>query len=115
MMSKFGEVSRKIRGEESLRTMAKKLEISPAFLSAMEVGRKAVPMNYCQKIKEIYNITEEQEVELFNAICETNDHVDIELAKMNEAQKNVSLVFARRIENADPELLEKLRKALMEE
>ena len=53
MMSKFGEVSRKIRGEESLRTMAKKLEISPAFLSAMEVGRKAVSdhseQDVCQK------------------------------------------------------------------
>ena len=43
------------------------------------------------------------------------DKVDIELSKMNEAQREVSMTFARRIENADPELLEKLRKALTDD
>ena len=49
------------------------------------------------------------------AIIETNQRVDIEIAKMNEAQKEVSIAFARKIENADPELLEKLRKALSDD
>ena len=46
---------------------------------------------------------------------DTNNKVDLELSKMNEAQKEVSMVFARRIENADPELLEKLKKVLEED
>lgn len=53
----------------------------------MEVGRKQIPLEYVEKIKGIYNLTEEQEVELENSIYEANERVPIELAAMNEAQK----------------------------
>ena len=50
-----------------------------------------------KKIKSIYNLTEKQEVELENIIHETNERVPIELEAMNEAQKDISLMFARKI------------------
>lgn len=113
MISAFGKFIRTIRGDESLRTMAKRLEITPAFLSAMEVGRKNIPMSYVDKIAELYNLTDEQKSELFDSIVETNGHVDIEVAKMEEAQKVTTMAFARKIENADPVLVERLRKVLL--
>lgn len=117
MISKFGLYIRKIREQknDSLRQMAIKLGISAAFLSAMEVGRKQIPLEYVEKIKDIYNLTEEQEVELENSIYETNERVPIELAAMNEAQKDVSLMFARKIKTADEDLLRKLKEALLDE
>lgn len=117
MISKFGLYIRKIREQEndSLRQMAIKLGISAAFLSAMEVGRKQIPLEYVEKIKGIYNLTKEQEVELENSIYETNERVPIELAAMNEAQKDVSLMFARKIKTADEDLLRKLKEALLDE
>ena len=117
MISKFGIEMRKFRVEtgESLRIMADRIGVSATFLSAMEVGRKPIPIEYAKKIKEIYNLGEEEYIKLYEAIIETNEHVDIEIDKMNEAQKEVSMVFARKIENADPELVEKLRKVLAEE
>ncbi|HOH62188.1 MAG TPA: hypothetical protein PLN58_04495 [Bacilli bacterium] len=51
-------------------------------------------------------------MELYNAMIETNKHVDIEIEKMNETQKEVFMVFASRIENADFELLEKFKKSI---
>ena len=95
--------------------MAIKLGISAAFLSAIEVGRKPIPVEYADKIKSKYNLTEEQEVELENSIHETNERVQIELAAMNEAQKDISLMFARKIKTADEELLRKLKEALLDE
>lgn len=117
MISKFGKCIRSIREQEndSLRQMAIKLGISAAFLSAMEVGRKPIPVEYIEKMKSIYNLTEEQEVELENSIYETNERVPIELAAMNEAQKDISLMFARKIKTADEELLRKLKEALLDE
>lgn len=116
MTSKFGIVARKIRSKnnESLRKMATRLEISPSFLSAMEVGRKLVPNDYAKKIKDTYNLNDDEYKELYESIIETNKRVDIEIEKMNEAQKEVSMTFARKIENADPDLVEKLRKVLMD-
>ncbi len=117
MISKFGIYLRKIREQEkdSLRQMAIKLDISAAFLSAMEVGRKTIPVEYAEKIRSIYNLTEEQKIELENSIYETNEKVPIELAAMTEAQKDISLLFARKIKTADEELLRKLKEALLDE
>ena len=116
MISAFGKVMRDVRNKagDSLRTCASKLEITPAFLSSMEIGRKSIPTYYPEKIKNLYNLSHDEYISLYNAMIETNKHVDIEIEKMNEAQKEVSMTFARKIENADPELVEKLRKVLME-
>lgn len=117
MISSFGLFMRKVRDKtgDSLRGCAIKLEISAPFLSAMEVGRRPIPNHYLDKIKEVYNLSDEEYIELYNAVIETNKRVDIEIEKMNAAQKEVSMAFARRIESADPDLVEKLRKVLLED
>ena len=117
MISKFGLYIREIREKEndSLRQMAIKLGISATFLSAMEVGRKQIPLEYIEKIKGIYDLTEEQVMQLEDSIYETNERLPIELALMNDAQKDVSLMFARRIKTADENLLRKLKEALLDE
>lgn len=115
MVNAFGKCMRRIRGEESLRTCAKRLEITASFLSAMEVGKRTVPDIYYEKIKELYNLNEEQSKELYESIIYTNQRVDIEITKMNKAQQQTTVMFARKIESANPELVEKLRKVLSEE
>ena len=117
MISSFGLFMKDIRFKngDSLRSCAAKLEITAPFLSAMEVGRRPIPSHYLERIKRVYNLKEDEYIELYNAVVETNKRVDIEIEKMNEAQKEVSMTFARKIENADPELIEKLRKVLLEE
>ena len=113
MISTFGIFIRRIRQDESLRSMAKKLDVTPAFLSAMEVGRKPIPISYCDKITQLYNLDEEQRIELYNSIIDTNRHVDIDVEEMNEAQKETTMIFSRKIKTADPEMVEKLRKVLL--
>ena len=100
--------------EDTLKTLSEKIVISLPYLSGMEVGRKIVTLEVVQKIKEVYSLTEEEYNTLYMAMLDSNNKVDIELSKMNEAQREVSMVFARKIENADPELIEKLRKVLMD-
>ena len=114
MKSEFGLFAFTIRQEtkESLRDMAKNLQITPAFLSAMEVGRKTIPADYVNKISDIYNLDENQKEKLQDAISLSNSKVSLELSKMNEAQKKTSLLFARKIKNADPDLISKLQKVL---
>ena len=115
MISKFGKCIRNIREQEndSLRQMAIKLGISAAFLSAMEVGRKAIPLEYADKIANEYNLDIDEKNRLVDSIYKTNEKVPLELSKMSEAQKNVSLLFARRINNADDDLIKKLQEVLM--
>ncbi len=116
MISSFGKVLKEYRkrNDDTLKTLSEKIGISLPYLSGMEVGRKIVTLEVVQKIKEVYSLTEEEYNTLYMAMLDSNNKVDIELSKMNEAQREVSMVFARKIENADPELIEKLRKVLMD-
>lgn len=116
MISSFGKVLKEYRkrNDDTLKTLSEKIGISLPYLSGMEVGRKIVTLELLEKIKEVYSLTEEEYNTPYMAMLDSNNKVDIELSKMNEAQREVSMVFARKIENADPELIEKLRKVLMD-
>ena len=115
MTSSFGKILKVYRkkNNDTLKTLADKLEISLPYLSSMEIGRRLVTTDVINKIKNIYNLSENEYDELYMAMLDSNNKVDIELSKMNEAQREVSMAFARKIENADPELIENLRKVLM--
>lgn len=116
MISTFGKVLKEYRklNNDTLKTLSEKLDISLPYLSSMEVGRRLVTLDVLLKIKEVYNLNEEQYNNLYMAMLDSNNKVDLELSKMNAAQKEVSMVFARKIENADSELIEKLRKVLID-
>jgi len=114
MISAFGVVMRKIRSttEDSLKTCATKLGIISIFYLLWKYGENQFQHSILKKIKNLYGLDEQGYMELYNAMIETNKHVDIEIEKMNETQKEVFMVFASRIENADFELLEKFKKSI---
>ena len=117
MISKFGQCMREIREKhnESLRQMAIKLGKSAAFLSAMEVGRKTIPLEYVELISNLYDLSYDEKNKLEDSINITNSRVSLELNEMSEAQKDISIMFARKIKNADNNLLERLKEALANE
>lgn len=117
MISSFGKVLKEYRkkNDDTLKTLSEKIGISLPYLSGMEVGRKIVTLEVVEKIRNVYALNEQEYNKLYMAMLDSNNKVDIELSKMNEAQREVSMVFARKIENADPELIEKLRKALSDD
>ncbi|WP_375707368.1 helix-turn-helix domain-containing protein [Bartonella sp. AA1HLJMS] len=58
MVTSFGKILRKLRIDHSERLldMAKKLDISVAFLSSVEIGKKSVPVGLEEKIIELYGL-----------------------------------------------------------
>lgn len=55
-LTDFGKTVRKARldANETLATMAESLDVSPAFLSAMETGRKKIPDEWVEKITTFF-------------------------------------------------------------
>ena len=113
-MTEYGKFIRTIRKErnENLMTMASKLDVSVAFLSALEVGKKQIPSNYAQRIRDIYSLNDDEFKELQESIMLTNKRVLITLDTLNNDQQNVSIAFARQINTASQKTLEELRKIL---
>ncbi len=56
MPTPFGKTLRKLRIDHSERLldMAKKLDVSVAFLSSVEIGKRSVPVGLEEKIIELY-------------------------------------------------------------
>lgn len=56
-LSKFGKVIRELRrnAELTLMAMAADLNTSPAFLSAMETGRRKIPEDWVLKLTDYFN------------------------------------------------------------
>ncbi|WP_273787997.1 MULTISPECIES: helix-turn-helix domain-containing protein [Bartonella] len=61
MPTPFGKTLRKLRIDHSERLldMAKKLDISVAFLSSVEIGKRSVPVGLEEKIIELYTLDQE--------------------------------------------------------
>lgn len=110
----FGKYIRGLRAEknENLRQMADKLEVSSAFLSAVEVGKKLVPKDWISKIVNLYGINEKEENELRNAIDKDNKRTVIEFNKLSTDRQELSMMFARTINTANQKTLEELREIL---
>ncbi|MBS0424103.1 MAG: helix-turn-helix transcriptional regulator [Proteobacteria bacterium] len=56
-LTDFGKAVRKARldANETLATMAESLNVSPAFLSSMETGRKKIPEEWVGKIESFFS------------------------------------------------------------
>lgn len=113
-MIDFGLYLRQLRKEkkESLQTLSEKIGVGVSFLSALENGKKTIPVEYGDKLTKVLNLTNEQSMELKNAIDYTNRKISIDLDNLNLEQQEVSLAFARTINQATSKKLEELRKLL---
>ena len=96
-MTKLGIALRKIRLEkqELLKDMASKLNVSSAFLSAIETGKKKIPANFVDKVCEAYGLTDNERVELSHAADMSTQEMRISLEGASPAQHQVALSFAK--------------------
>ena len=97
MLTKVGKLLRKMRldNDEILRDMAKKLEVTSSFLSAVENGKKKMPKTMRAKLIKNYDMNADEISTLDDAIMESNDTVEIGIKTMSEAKKGLAVSFAR--------------------
>lgn len=113
MLSEFGKFCRKLRIEknELLIDMAQKLNVKPSFLSAVEVGKKSIPEKWKNEITEKYDLNQEQEQELIEAIENSVRQLKFNLSQ-NEENRDLILAFARKLDTLDTTEKESILKIL---
>ncbi|MES2546925.1 MAG: helix-turn-helix transcriptional regulator [Pseudomonadota bacterium] len=109
-LTDFGKAVRKARldTDKTLSTMASDLNVSPAFLSAMETGRKNISEEWIEKILEYFLIKGIKVERLAEYADISNQSVSI--AGCNPQQQMLIAGFAR--SSFDAETLTKLAKLL---
>lgn len=98
MYSEFGKFLRILRLNEGelLKDMADKLEVSSAFLSAVETGKKKIPDDWAVKISVKYNLDKTKTLELENSITLSKSTEKLNLFNNSPKNVQVALQFARR-------------------
>ena len=114
MLTDFGRFLRKIRSDcgEILRDMAEKLNVSAAYLSAVEMGKRNIPQQWVNRISELYNLSDEDKIKLNNAADNSAKSITLSFENTNSSQKEAAILFARNFENVDNETLDKIKKLL---
>lgn len=77
MITQLGIFLRKLRLDtgEIMRDMAKKLDVSSSFLSAVENGKKRMPDSWYYKIIMLYNIDDSKKEEL-RVFCDCENYIN---------------------------------------
>ena len=114
-MTKFGIFIRKFRLDKGilLRDMAKDLDISPAYLSAMETGHKDITQSLADKIISVYNLSIEQTKELKKSIVLSQQKICIATGQIVWKNEIVSML-KEKLDNLSEEQRLKIIEVLKE-
>ena len=104
-LTELGIFLRKLRIDrrELLHDMSSRLKVSMSFLSSVENGKKNMPSEWIARIPELYNFTDTQKKEFDVAVAESEKGIDVKFAGLSDDKKRMSVAFARKITNLNPE------------
>lgn len=110
MITEFGKYLRHLRIDrgEILKDMAGFLGVSTSFLSAVETGKKCVPLGWVDKIADHYSLTSRDREKLTDLADQSTNSVKLNLTESSEKQREAALVFARAFDNMPDEVAKKI-------
>lgn len=114
MLTKFGKELRKIRieNDQILKNMADKLNVTAAYLSAVENGNRKVPDSWINVIAKEYNLSDEKVRNLQRLAYEDRNDINVSFDNTNNQETNLALSFARKFKNLDDNQIEEIQKIL---
>lgn len=114
MLTKFGKELRKIRIEhdEILKDMADKLNVTAAYLSAVENGNRKMPDSWINIITEEYNLSSEAADQLQRLAYEDRNNISVCFDRENNNETNLALSFARKFKDLNNEQIQEIQKIL---
>lgn len=117
MFTPLGKYLRKQRIDigMTLMQMAKGIDVSSAFLSAVETGKKSPPKGFTDKIATFLNLGEKQIVDLSKLVDASAKEVRISLDRSNDDTRIMASAFARRLERLNDDDMEAIMKILQKE
>ena len=110
----FGEFVRilRIKRHQVMGDMAKLLNTSTPFLSAVENGKKNVPAEWVPKLIAIYHLNADEQQELRESIEESRLQYKIVLGDASANRRRAAMQFARSFDEMDDETALKILELL---
>lgn len=113
MATTFGKELRKLRidKDETIQTMANKLEMSMSYLSAIEAGNRNIPSDMVEKIVNKYKLNMERSEILRQAEAESAKEISMNLNGISNEQRKLVFALSRKLNDiTDEECLNILKR-----
>ncbi len=112
--TKFGEFMRvlRVKHHEVMGDTAELLNCMVPFVSSVENGKKNVPEAWAPILIEHYQLTPEEQAELYHAIEESKTQVKINLSTATNQQRKLAVQFQRSFERLDEKTADAIMKLL---
>jgi transcriptional regulator with XRE-family HTH domain len=112
MITLLGKVLRKLRIDKNmlLADMAKKLNVSSAYLSSIELGKREIPQNFEDNICQSHIFTHHEIQTIKNAIDDTRKSFTI--SPINHNVRGIVAGFARNANDLSEEQIQKMFKII---
>ena len=112
MLTNFGKALRKMRIDhgEFLKDMAKKLDVTVAYLYAVENGNREVPDSWIDKLSEAYHLSEMEIKELQEYAYENKKSLKLDFEGIGQEEKELALAFARSFKTLSDEDKKAMKK-----
>ena len=113
MLTPFGIAVRKLRLDKGMRLLdlARRIKRTPAFVSAVETGRKPIPDGYVVMVSRAMELSAPDIRELRRAADRTKKEVTVE--KLPEDQRELVAAFARKLDELPTDMMEKLKQIVL--
>lgn len=114
-LTAFGKEIRKLRIERDLllKNMADSLRVSPAFLSAVETGRKGIPAGWVERIGSLLDLSNDQRQALRDAAEMSANEMKINIRDgATELERSVAATLARTFGDLDEEKVRAIQDIL---
>lgn len=115
--TKYGEFMRvlRVKHREVMGDLAKLFDVKVPFISAVESGKRNVPDNWIPLIISHYQLSEEEQRELQEAIAESKTQIKMDLTGAGSPQRRLAIQFQRSFDNLDDKTAEALMKLLQQQ
>ncbi|MEM9392927.1 MAG: helix-turn-helix transcriptional regulator [Pseudomonadota bacterium] len=110
--TEFGKFVAQLRIEQDLllMEMANGLEVTPAYLSNVEHGRRKIPPEWFDKIRVVYNLDLPSAANLKRAILRSNK--DVQLEVKTEAQATLLAAYEMKKDSLDESTAKRVAEIL---
>ncbi|WND03705.1 helix-turn-helix transcriptional regulator [Temperatibacter marinus] len=117
-MTPFGEKMRELRAHKNVSQaiMARALDVSPAYVSALEHGKRGKPsFSFIQKVIQYFDLIWDDAEEIWDLAQISSPRVTIDTAGLSEQATRVSNRLAQKISYLSSEELEVILSVLENE
>lgn len=114
MRTSIGDFLRKLRliKGQKLKDMAETLEVTSAFLSAVENGKKSMPDSWFSKVKDKYELTNEQYEQMKQCSLESQNAISLNIKNASGINRELAISFARQFNEMDEETSQQILSVL---